>query len=329
MARMSIDDMFLRDPRVLKLARRLGWSKYETRGRLLDVFALVYDRVDAGAGELITEDDIDIASDFPGLGEAMVNESLAVRVRDRVRICGASERTRYLATREESGRAGGIKSGETRRNKAKVKAKVPTKVTFEKNEGRSNPSVPDPVPDLVPDPVPEEISLSRARAIPPDPGPTTTPPTEPVAPTLAQRQKINHDVWAAAKRAHDQLRATVDRNAQAWGAMPMGPGGDELAARTKELGEQLGTEAAVRDVHDRVIAVRVVEAKKLGHLKFFIPTRVYDRDSFWKSAELSPQQAAQTDRMPARPAEPREVRVVRDYDDDAPPPEHPAFRRKA
>jgi uncharacterized phage protein (TIGR02220 family) len=164
MARMSIDDMFLRDPRVLRLAKACGWSKFETEGRLLHVFGLVYDRVDAGADDVLQAIDIDIAAELEGFSGLMVEHGLAARERRGVRIKGAKERTNYLATREESGRRGGVKSGETRRKKAEAKSKV----TFDKNEGRSNPThyYPDPSADPDPDPTHTE---TRARASVGDP----------------------------------------------------------------------------------------------------------------------------------------------------------------
>jgi hypothetical protein len=160
---MSIDDMFLRDPRVRALASEFGWNKYEARGRLLDVFAVVYDRVDAGGDGVLTPSEVDGAAEFDGLANAMVKHNLAVATRGGVRIKGSEERTKYLATRESSGRAGGVKSGESRRNKSKVTAKV----TFAKTEGPLNPSVPDVVPD---DPVADPV------AVVPDPGPSPRKP---------------------------------------------------------------------------------------------------------------------------------------------------------
>lgn len=139
MARMSIDDMFLRDPRVVRLARALGCHKFEAHGRLLAVYAVVYDQVDSGGDVVVSAANIDIAAEFEGFAERMVEFDLATNERRGVRIRGAKERTNYLSTRESSGRAGGIKSGESRRNNAKVE----TKVTFVKTEGRLNPSVPD------------------------------------------------------------------------------------------------------------------------------------------------------------------------------------------
>ena len=152
MARMSIDDMFLRDPRITRLARVLGVSKFDARGRLLEVIGVVYDRVD----DLLTELDIDTAAEIDGFAKRMVEVDLAVPSRGKFRVRGASERINYLRSREESGRAGGIKSGESRRNRLKVD----TKVTFEGSEAPANPipipSVPDPAsasPPIAADPV--------------------------------------------------------------------------------------------------------------------------------------------------------------------------------
>lgn len=144
MARMSIDDRFLRDPRVYRLARDLGWSTFEAQGRLLHVFAVAYDRIDAGSEEgLMAPDDVDIAGAHPGLADALVRHDLAEQTRRGLRIRGARERAKYLQTRESAGRAGGLKSGETRRNRAKVQ----TKVSFEASEAPSNPSADPSVPD--------------------------------------------------------------------------------------------------------------------------------------------------------------------------------------
>ncbi len=136
MARMSIDDRFLRDPRVTQMAIAMGWSKYEARGRLMDVFAIVYDRVNAGRVPLLSASDIDTAAEFVGLTARMIEFDLAVNTDRGVHVRGSKEYTNYLNTRSPSGRAGGIKSGEIRREKARTKSKV----TFDENEGRLNPS---------------------------------------------------------------------------------------------------------------------------------------------------------------------------------------------
>lgn len=165
MARMSIDDRFLRDPRVLRMAVAIGWNKYEARGRLLEVFAIVYDRVNADREPLLTAADIDTAAEWPGLAERLVEFDLAVRTpRGFVRVRGSKEHTNYLDTRKSSGRSGGLKSGETRRQKALEKSKV----TFDENEGRSNPSSSDlPSPSALPSAQEERGSPPLALVPPP------------------------------------------------------------------------------------------------------------------------------------------------------------------
>lgn len=163
MARMSIDDKFLRDPRVARLARNLRWSRYEARGRLLDVFAVCYDL----ETDVLRAEDIDAAAEHPGLADEMFAVDLAVNVRGGLRIRGAGKRIEYLGAKREAGRLGGLKSGESRRLAAK----------HERSNHEAPPNPPDPVPDPVPDPdpVPEEREIrprSRRR------GKTTPTPAE-------------------------------------------------------------------------------------------------------------------------------------------------------
>lgn len=151
MARMSIDDSFKRDTRLDDLAELVGWTRRETAGCLqMDVWPLCYDRVTPN----IRARDIDIAANREavtpvkhpgGFSAALVeaglgrpatkqdayylwtkNDGSEMKLpwrdpewRDRVYIVGAPERIAYLLKREESGKAGGTKSAEVRRNKAK------------------------------------------------------------------------------------------------------------------------------------------------------------------------------------------------------------------
>jgi hypothetical protein len=156
MARMSIDDKFLRDARVVLLGRRFGWGRRETMGALLDLFAIAYDRED----DVITAAEIDVTAGEAGFADALIDVDLGERVDDGVRIKGAAERIEYLAAKREAGRRGGRKSGETRRNRREAKRSTASA----DREARGNP--PDPVPDLPPDPVPEDQS-SLPRTIPP------------------------------------------------------------------------------------------------------------------------------------------------------------------
>jgi uncharacterized phage protein (TIGR02220 family) len=159
MARMSIDDKFLRDPRVHELALALGISRFDAMGRLLAVYAICYDL----ERDVLTTRAIDIAAEREGFADAVFEADLAVNVRGGMRIRGALERIEYLQTKSESGRIGGIKSGESRRNSSKQKREA----ELEANEARRNPPdpAPDPAPDPVPDPVPERKKTRGKRAV--------------------------------------------------------------------------------------------------------------------------------------------------------------------
>lgn len=163
MARMSVDDMLGRDPRLMRLAKACGWSRRETAGCLvLDVWPLCYDREHHELADI----DIDIASGVDGFAQLMVDAGLAVRVRrDRVRVAGAKKRIAYLRAKKAAGYAGGLKSAEARRKEVKQNAstgQAESKQTSSKPQAAGNPSVPSSVPAPV---------LVPASASPPDPAP--------------------------------------------------------------------------------------------------------------------------------------------------------------
>lgn len=148
MARLSIDDSLARDPRLEDLAELCGWSRRETAGCLqLDVWPLCYDRVTPN----LRARDIDRAANRDavapvkhpggfaaaliqcGLGRPATkrdshytwikNDGSVVQLpwkdhewRDRIYVSGAADRIAYLLKKEESGRAGGTRSSENRRN---------------------------------------------------------------------------------------------------------------------------------------------------------------------------------------------------------------------
>lgn len=176
MARMSIDDKFPRDPRVVRLGKALAWSRRETIGALIDVFQIAYDR----EIDVLPEADIDTAAERDGFTVAMIEVGLAERMRGGgVRIKGAKSRIRYLTDKTEAGKLGGVKSGESRRNQREAKRSSASST----REAVRNP--PDPVPDdpPVPDPAPVQDQIpypTPARAIPPvvvraEPGGSSSP----------------------------------------------------------------------------------------------------------------------------------------------------------
>ena len=184
------------------------------------------------------------------------------------------------------------------------------------------PASPDQ-PDQPASPDRETPARARARDLPVrTPLPTTEPPertqTQQSALTLQQRQRINHDAWGEARLAHDLVRSQgLDPGARAWTALPSGAGANELTARTLELAEQ-GDEAFVRATHTHVIELRIAEARHVhSSLKYFIPSRMYAKESFWKAAELSIEQVQQQ-RKPAGASGEQHLRVVGRSDDDMP-----------
>ncbi len=138
MARMSIDDKVLRDPRVLRLAatlrKELGgdvarWPAFARRyalGALLEVWAVSYDRTE----DVLEPQDIDTTFDPPNeagdellpgflFSDMLVRVGLAELTPDGARIRGAAHRIRYAkdatsTALSEAGRKGGIASGMAR-----------------------------------------------------------------------------------------------------------------------------------------------------------------------------------------------------------------------
>ncbi len=161
MARMSIDDMVGRDPRVRLLAKSLGWSVRETVGCLvIDVWPICYDQMT----HLISERVLDAAADREGFAEALIEAELAHRDRSgKVYVAGAKKRIEYLAAKQRAGHEGGVKSAESRRKTLKQTSSTSGSTP----QARRNPPVPDSVPDSAPAPdlvlVPEYTASPPAR----------------------------------------------------------------------------------------------------------------------------------------------------------------------
>lgn len=110
------------------------------------------------------------------------------------------------------------------------------------------------------------------------------------------RRKVNHDAWAYASATHAKLRAEgVDPHAIAWTAIPVGAAASDLIARTRELMPEPsapGAAASALEVHRRRVDVAAAESRREQHLRWFTPSRIYARESFWKAAEMDPRQIA-------------------------------------
>lgn len=114
---MSIDDSALRDPRVLRLAKALSWSRRETLGALLDVWTLCYDRVSS----VLPREDIDTAANHDGFSAELERVGLGHDSPDGFALAGAAERILYLnGNHRENGRKGGRKRAENERARREV-----------------------------------------------------------------------------------------------------------------------------------------------------------------------------------------------------------------
>lgn len=310
MARMSIDDKFLRDPRITQLGIDLGWSKWEVRGRLLAVFAVCYDL----ERDVLTAQQIDIAAEQPGLADAMFAQDLVVTARGGLRIKGAGERIAYLSHKAEAGRIGGVKSGKSRRESAKQNRSSASEAerskTREAAQARGNP--PDPVPDPPPDPVPvpdlPDPDLSPARVATPGPGRAGDP-------ALARRQALRAELWRELGTARSAIGSELRVEHRPLAAQD--PGERALAMLLVGAGEAL--DATVADVR-HAIAIAAAEARRDRSLQWLTGV-IFDERNFRRLAATTledarrprPTKPGEPARMPARRADPPVV-VVSDAD---------------
>ena len=226
MARMSIDDSAPRDPRVKKLARAMGWHRHQALGALIDVWAVCYDRVTA----VLTVEDVDLAVEIDGFCARMVECDLARTLpgdANSVHIAGVEKRIGYLNSASESGKKGGVKSGESRRRKREATLRKPSSDPSEGSEGSTNPSA------LVPDSASAPVLPSAVAPVPE--GSTPSPKREAAdrAPGVATTAKALVDaLWDAHQAARSDVAAKLGVS-----VLPLSwndPGRRELAERLRE-----------------------------------------------------------------------------------------------
>lgn len=116
------------------------------------------------------------------------------------------------------------------------------------------------------------------------------------------RIKLNHDAWNYAADTHAKLReAGIDRNAIRWSPMPTGAAANDLVDRTREILAGDADIERARAMHHRRVDVAAAEARREHHLKWFTPSRIYAKDSFWKAAEMHPSQVRSGRRSDEQP----------------------------
>lgn len=126
--------------------------------------------------------------------------------------------------------------------------------------------------------------------------------------------QLNTDAWRYAAMKHAELGLD---GSLPWPAMPVGVAMTDLTERTREVLAQHDPPRfeEARALITRRIDVAFAEAKREGHAKWFTPMRMWDAKSFWRSVEMTPEQAA-APRSPAprsplaEAAEPRRIKTL-------------------
>ncbi len=268
MARMSVDDSFCRDPRVKVLAGLCGWSRRETMGALLDVWAICYDRVTPILGIMI----VDSAAELSGFAAHMVTSELAKPVRrDRVRCSGVEARIKYLEAKVVAGRQGGVKSGESRRKKREAKPKHSLKQT----EAQLN------LPDSVPDPVSVSapVPALASAPVPEPPEPARPPPTLTLVDHLDDHAKAKRAIVAVIGPKHAMAFGRVK---QAIGSTALGPSVVDKFEQLRELLDEIPCLDGMLERCEYALAIREAEAMKKRTMQYF-GAAMWKRASFEKA----------------------------------------------
>jgi hypothetical protein len=124
------------------------------------------------------------------------------------------------------------------------------------------------------------------------PAPVQPPVIAPAYGFSSPRAKLIHDAWSLAAKTHLALRQDVEPTARPWPGLPVGQGAEDLSQRVDELTSVVTDDTEYPQATiAHVVAVRAAEAQRLRHLGFFIPTRLWAKQSFWKASEQSVEQA--------------------------------------
>ncbi len=317
-ASVTIHHKAFGDRRIAYLGELAGYNQAEALGRMAMLWSLCTEL------QTDTPSDIEIKSCLGTKGpEALLESELGERdPGGRVRVKGCDGRIEWYGEREVRQVAGGkARASTAQRNPAngqlmRVAGKMlvnagPATHQQPKVAGPATPASTSQTPASESESdLPEDLSPARARvATPPHtelPENTNSPGKAPEGAGSAAvlvRMRLNSDAWTYAGRAHLALRPEIDPSARAWSAMPTGAAKDDLTAITREL---VGDDCVNADFEGayatvcRSVDVAVAEARAAATLQWFTPSRIWSRSSFWKRAELTPEQAARPRASPSR-----------------------------
>jgi hypothetical protein len=168
--RVNVDERALTDPRIKRLAMRLGWSPFEALGRLVHVWAYLYDR----EGGALHPEEVDASADREGMASTMVLVGLAQETPDGLLVAGR-ERAAWVADRRAAAVTGGKARAEgAQRDNGKFR-KPATKSQRDAGDGASvapakrQPNTSPPAP--APAPAPEDLHYPSGSGVEAPPAP--------------------------------------------------------------------------------------------------------------------------------------------------------------
>lgn len=308
----AIDSAAFSDPRYDVLAALCGFTDADhARGKMLRIWSHCtstqhYTIGSRFARAILGPDAIDalVASE---LGEIVADpmptiyatsQQPAVAGELLVRIRGTAGRIEWLGAE----RSKSIKGGQARANGAK---RLGGRFLPAQNQPGTSPP-----PAGAGEIHQQATSVTPARTSPPTPTPTPTLKTN-----THTRARGSADllatVWQYAAERHAVERDRCSESAQPWPALISGTALEDLPARLAEAKARVlpGDEAAAIDICKHVVDVKAAQALSSGSLKYFTPSWIFEKKSFWISAESSIEQATREptkNRQPA-PSKPHHI----------------------
>lgn len=316
---IPVDERALTDPRFGHLARLLGfadadharskvewlWYDCTLRGETELPQWVVEHRLGPAGPEALIE--CQLASWAGGRGDSKTR---------RMYIHGSEKRSLWYQGKDGSKTEQRAKGGKSRASQASRNPAGQFQLAGESagdtppaDAGSAGPAASSSL-DLSLSLIPEEDSLPRAIPPVPTPEPNTTAvpssdsvhgtPKPKVRETEHPNIRVNLDAWAYAASEHAKLIPEIDPTAIRWPTWPGGAAKDDLVERTRELVGNPPNYSNAIEVHRRRVDVAVAEARRAGHLRWFVPAVFYEQARFDRAAQTSPEQAAASSRAGPR-----------------------------
>lgn len=133
--RVNVDSSVFTDARFKLVARETGLEWHNVIGKCVHIWMSCYDQRKG----TLRKAEADCLVEHEGFANALCAEGLAIDRGDNMEIRGFKQRADWLKHAEESGKKGGRKSGESRRNKTEGYPSTKRSEPFGDPEGSANP----------------------------------------------------------------------------------------------------------------------------------------------------------------------------------------------